>query len=127
MKRKNIVFILLFFFITTLGITAAIPGIKKANKVRSKIEVRETAKGTRSDRATQVNAYANGQLLTVEIANYTGAAQVEIIGSGGTQFQTAHIVEAGVCVMDISAFSTGVYTVHVLLGNTVYEGSFEKL
>lgn len=82
--------------------------------------------GTRSATATVIHAFTDDYIVTISIENYEGMATAEVVGTGGTAQQSAQITGSGQLVLDISSFNAGVYTLRIILGNTVYEGFFEK-
>ena len=124
--KKNII-LFLMTFIVFYGFSAFV-SIDNTNDTNSNEEIRllKTSGGTRSGTVT-LNAFINGQTVIISIENYDGIVSVEVSGAGGAAQQSAQLSGSGQMVLDISSFNSGIYTLRIILGNTVYEGSFEKL
>ena len=97
----------------------------EANNKSTSIKLKFDRPTTRSGSPT-INAFADGQSISVEVSNYSGIVQVEVMGAGGAQSQTMQISGGGVCMLDISALQSGSYSLRIILGNQIYEGEFQK-
>lgn len=96
------------------------------SNTNKKIDLKEKGPHTRSGNATEINAFVDEQVISVEVTNYIGNIQVMVTGAGGTQSQNAYISNTGVCLVDISSLSNGTYHLQIILEGKAYEGEFEK-
>lgn len=86
----------------------------------------ERAIKTRSATITQVNAYTDGNTITVDVANYTGDVYVQVYGAKGAAQTVFSCYNNGTVVLDILSLPAGTYTVSITLNNTTYTGTFMK-
>lgn len=120
----------LFIFLSTLLLPilySFYPVLSEVNDQVKEIRIEKEKGGTRSATTTVVSAFTDNYTITVLIENYDGFVSVEVTGVGGAAQQSVQITGSGQVALDISPFNAGSYTLRVILGNTVYEGSFEKL
>lgn len=120
----------LFIFLSTLLLPilySFYPVLSEVNDQVKEIRIEKEKGGTRSATTTVVSAFTDNYTITVLIENYDGFVSVEVTGAGGAAQQSVQITGSGQVALDISPFNAGSYTLRVILGNTVYEGSFEKL
>ena len=83
--------------------------------------------GARMPSITQVDAdYANG-LLTVNIQKYSGVALLYIYDADGSIIgeNATNIISDGSVTAEVNPLKKGVYTLSVVLSDTIYEGTFE--
>lgn len=104
--------------------SATIAAEIETNKSKEKITLVKEI-GTRSATITQVNAYTDGNTITVDVANYTGDVYVQVFGPGGAAQLVFAVYNHGSAVLDISSMPQGAYTVSIAL-NSTYEGIFSK-
>lgn len=126
MKKKLITFVLFVSIMVCYSFTV----VTKTNEIQTdkKVELEKKSYGsTRSATTTVVSAFTDNYTVSVFMENYDGFVSVEVTGAGGAAQQSGQITGSGQMVLDISPFNAGSYTLRVILGNTVYEGSFEKL
>lgn len=120
----------LFIFLSTLLLPilySFYPVLSEVNDQVKEIRIEKEKGGTRSATTTVVSAFTDNYRVTVLIENYDGFVSVEVTGVGGAAQQSVQITGSGQVALDISPFNAGSYTLRVILSNTVYEGSFEKL
>ena len=82
--------------------------------------------GMRMPSITQVDAdYENG-ILTMNIRKYSGAALLYIYDADGRIIgeNAANIISYGSVMTDITPLKKGDYTLRIVLGDTIYEGTF---
>ncbi len=97
----------------------------ETNKSKEKITLVKEI-GTRSATITQVNAYTDGNTITVDVANYTGDVYVQVYGGNGAAQTVFSCYNNGTVVLDILSLPAGTYTVSITLNNTTYTGTFVK-
>ncbi len=82
--------------------------------------------GMRMPSITQLDAdYENG-ILTMNIRKYSGAALLYIYDADGSIIgeNAANIISYGSVMTDITPLKKGDYTLRIVLGDTIYEGTF---
>lgn len=122
--KKNIFIGMVLFSCLMLFQSATVLIETKMNKPKEKILLEKATK-TRSGTATEVNAYADGNMLTVNVLNYTGDVYVQVMGAEGATQTVFTAYNSGYGLLDISALPAGTYIVQVTLDDT-YTGEFEK-
>ena len=64
--------------------------------------------------------------VTVSVMNFTGTAVVQIVGGRTSAQYYIDINEMGYEVISIGTLRAGTYTIRILVGDVVYEGTFVK-
>lgn len=111
-------------FIAILMSLAILPSIATQVNVRTKSTLPRG--GARMPSIIQVSAdYENG-ILTVNIQKYSGVALLYIYDSEGSVIgaNTANIISDGSVTTEVTPLKKGVYTLNVVLNDTIYEGTF---
>ena len=65
--------------------------------------------------------------VTVSVMNYTGIAVVQIVGGRTNAQYYFDVYEMGYDVISISTLRAGTYTIRIIVGDIVYEGTFDKV
>ena len=103
---------------------AILPSMATQINVRTKATLPRG--GARMPSITQVSAdYENG-FLTVNVQKYSGMVWVYIYDADGNVIgeNAANIISYGSVMTDITPLKKGDYTLRIVLGDTIYEGTF---
>lgn len=124
MQKTMIAVIILFIASIT---NKTVYGIDNHDKPREQQEIKlqEETRKTRSLITTEVNAYTDGKLLTVEVVDYDGDVYVQVFGADGELQGSFSCYQIGYSELDIESLPSGTYTVSITLDKT-YSGIFMK-
>ncbi len=104
--------------------------IKDTNEVNSdqdRIVFSKSGGTTRSSIDFEVDGSTDHKTnITVSVMNFTGTAVVQIVGGRTSAQYYFDVNEMGYEVISIGTLRAGTYTIRILVGDVVYEGTFVK-
>lgn len=103
--------------------------INDTNKINDETDKIILSKTGGTTRATDVivDASTDGKTnVSVTVMNFTGTAVVQIIGGRTNAQYYFDVNEMGYEVISIGTLRAATYTIRIILGNEVYEGTFIK-
>ena len=99
----------------------------KVNNQQDEIILSKSGGTTRSSIDFEVNSSTDHKTnITVSVMNFTGTAVVQIVGGRTSAQYYFNVNEMGYEVISIGTLRAGTYTIHILVGDVVYEGTFVK-
>ena len=111
------------FFFSSLAVAET----NKVNDQQDKILLSKIGGTTRGVTGVEVAATTDGKTtVAISVADFSGTAVVQIIGGRTSAQYYFNVNEMGYEVINIGTFRAATYTIRVMVGNEVYEGSFTK-
>lgn len=99
----------------------------KINNQQDKIVFSKSGGTTRSSIDFEVDGSTDHKTnITVSVMNFTGTAVVQIVGGRTSAQYYFDVNEMGYEVISIGTLRAGTYTIRILVGDVVYEGTFVK-
>ena len=99
----------------------------KVNNQQDEIILSKSGGTTRSSIDFEVNSSTDHKTnITVSVMNFTGTAVVQIVGGRTSAQYYFNVNEMGYEVISIGTLRAGTYTIRILVGDVVYEGTFVK-
>lgn len=99
----------------------------KVNDQQDKIAFSKSGGTTRGVTGVEVTGTTDGKTnVTISVTDYIGTAIVQIIGGRTSAQYYMEVDEMGYEVINIGTLRAATYTIRIILGNEVYEGTFVK-
>lgn len=99
----------------------------KVNDQQDHIVLSKIGGTTRGVTGVEVTGTTDGKTnVTISVTDYTGTAIVQIIGGRTSAQYYMEVDEMGYEVINIGTLRAATYTIRIILGNEVYEGTFVK-
>ena len=126
MKTK-LVFMLMLICSVILFSWFVISDTNKVNDYQDKIALSRSGGTTRSSIDFEVDGSTDHKTnITVSVMNFTGTVVVQIVGGRTSAQYYFNVNEMGYEVISIGTLRAGTYTIRILVGDVVYEGTFVK-
>lgn len=99
----------------------------KVNDQQDHIVLSKIGGTTRGVTGVEVTGTTDGKTnVTISVTDYTGTAIIQIIGGRTSAQYYMEVDEMGYEVINIGTLRAATYTIRIILGNEVYEGTFVK-